>query len=129
MVFSWCIYFLVLGSTSFLAGFILNVIYVTVHISWFSLRFEPMLFLLHVSLNSFFQIIKLYLCMNVVQTVVGMLREVIDSEHEVFVFKLVIFVLATLERGNRENVVRFVQAGGAAVMVSLMVLSAEKVAS
>jgi hypothetical protein len=120
---------MVLGSTSFLAGFILNVIYVTVHISWFSLRFEPMLFLLHVSLNSFFQIIKLYLCMNVVQTVVGMLREVIDSEHEVFVFKLVIFVLATLERGNRENVVRFVQAGGAAVMVSLMVLSAEKVAS
>ena len=129
MVFSWCIYFLVLGSTSFLAGFILNVIYVTVHISWFSLRFEPMLFLLHVSLNSFFQMIKLYLCMNVVQTVVGMLREVIDSEHEVFVFKLVIFVLATLERGNRENVVRFVQAGGTAVMVSLMVLSAEKVAS
>ena len=69
------------------------------------------------------------LCMNVAQTVVGMLREVIDSEHDVFVFKLVNFLLATLERGDRENVVRFVQAGGAAVMVDLMVLSAEKVPS
>lgn len=72
---------------------------------------------------------NVYLFMNVAQTVVGMLREVIDSEHEVFVFKLVIFLLATLERGNRENVVRFVQAGGAAVLTSLMVLSAEKVIS
>ena len=65
--------------------------------------------------------------MDVAQTVVGMLREVIDSEHEIFVFKLVIFLLAALERGTRENVVRFVQAGGASVMASLMVLSAEKV--
>lgn len=63
------------------------------------------------------------------QTVVGMLREVIDSEHEVFVFKLIIFLLATLERGSRENVVRFIHAGGAAVLASLMVLSAEKVTS
>lgn len=62
-----------------------------------------------------------------VQTVVGMLREVIDSEHEVFVFKLIIFLLSTLDRGSRENVVRFVHAGGAAVLASLMVLSAEKV--
>lgn len=61
------------------------------------------------------------------QTVVGMLREVIDSEHEVFVFKLVIFLLATLEKGNRENVIRFTHAGGAAVLASLMVISAEKV--
>lgn len=61
------------------------------------------------------------------QTVVGMLREVIDSEHEVFVFKLVIFLLATLEKGKRENVIRFTHAGGAAVLASLMVISAEKV--
>ncbi|KAG0590844.1 hypothetical protein KC19_1G130600 [Ceratodon purpureus] len=64
--------------------------------------------------------------LKVIETVVGMLREVIDSEHEVFVFKLVIFLLATLERGDRENVVRFVRAGGASVMASLMVLSVEK---
>lgn len=61
------------------------------------------------------------------QTVVGMLREVIDTEHEVFVFKLVIFLLATLEKGKRENVIRFTHAGGAAVLASLMVISAEKV--
>lgn len=58
-----------------------------------------------------------------------MLREVIDSEHEVFVFKLVIFLLATLENGDRENVVRFTHAGGVSVIASLMVLSAEKVTS
>ncbi|KAG0579697.1 hypothetical protein KC19_4G117600 [Ceratodon purpureus] len=64
--------------------------------------------------------------LKVIETVVGMLREVIDSEHEVFVFKLVIFLLATLEKGKRENVVRFTHAGGAAVLASLMVISAEK---
>lgn len=69
------------------------------------------------------------LCMEtlkVIETVVGMLREVIDSEHEVFVFKLVIFLLATLKKGKRENVVRFTHAGGLAVLASLMVLSADK---
>lgn len=64
--------------------------------------------------------------LKVIETVVGMLREVIDSEHEVFVFKLVIFLLATLENGDRENVVRFTHAGGVSVIASLMVLSAEK---
>lgn len=63
----------------------------------------------------------------VAQTVVGMLREVIDSEHEVFVFKLVIFLLTTLEKGKRENAIRFTHAGGAAVLASLMVISADKV--
>jgi hypothetical protein len=69
--------------------------------------------------------VRMYEC--VAQTVVGMLREVIDSEHEVFVFKLVIFLLATLEKGKRENVMRFTHAGGAAVLASLMVISADKV--
>ena len=67
------------------------------------------------------------MCACVAQTVVGMLREVIDSVHEVFVFKLVIFLLATLEKGKRENVIRFTHAGGAAVLASLMVISADKV--
>ena len=56
-----------------------------------------------------------------------MLREVIDSEHEVFVFKLVMFLLAAVNNGKMENVTRLVRAGGAAVLVPLVVLSVEKV--
>ncbi len=56
----------------------------------------------------------------VAQTVVGMVREVNDSEHEVFVFKRVIFLLATLEKGKIGNVILFTHAGGAAVLTSLM---------
>jgi DnaJ family protein C protein 13 len=62
-----------------------------------------------------------------VQTVVGMLREVIDSEHEVFVFKLVMFLLAAVNNGKMENVTRLIRAGGAAVLVPLVVLSVDKV--
>ena len=61
------------------------------------------------------------------QTVVGMLREVIDSEHEVFVFKLVMFLLAAVNNGKMENVTRLIRAGGAAVLVPLVVLSVDKV--
>ena len=61
------------------------------------------------------------------QTVVGMLREVIDSEHEVFVFKLVMFLLAAVDNGKMENVTRLIRAGGAAVLVPLVVLAVEKV--
>lgn len=56
-----------------------------------------------------------------------MLREVIDSEHEVFVFKLVMFLLAAVDNGKMENVTRLIRAGGAAVLVPLVVLAVEKV--
>lgn len=56
-----------------------------------------------------------------------MLREVIDSEHEVFVFKLVMFLLAAVNNGKMENVTRLIRAGGAAVLVPLVVLSVDKV--
>ena len=56
-----------------------------------------------------------------------MLREVIDSEHQVFVFKLVVLVLATVEIGGKYNALRFLRAGGATVLVPLIVLSLSKV--
>ena len=58
-----------------------------------------------------------------------MLREVIDSEHQVFVFKLVVFLLATVEIGGKDNALRFLRAGGAMVLVPLIVLSLSKVSS
>lgn len=61
------------------------------------------------------------------QTAVGMLREVVESEHHVFVFKLVAFLLVTVEKGGRDNVLRFVRSGGATVVVPLIVLSLAKV--
>lgn len=61
------------------------------------------------------------------QTAVGMLREVVESEHHVFVFKLVVFLLVTVEKGGRDNVLRFVRSGGATVVVPLIVLSLAKV--
>lgn len=61
------------------------------------------------------------------QTAVGMLREVYESEHQVFVFKLVVFLLTTSEFGGQDNVLRFVRAGGATVVVPLVVLSLAKV--
>lgn len=61
------------------------------------------------------------------QAAVGMLREIIETEHEVFVFKLVVFLLAIVESGGRDNVVRFVRAGGATVLVPLITLSLAKV--
>lgn len=56
-----------------------------------------------------------------------MLREVVESEHQVFVFKLVVFLLVTVEKGGRDNVLRFVRSGGATVIVPLIVLSLAKV--
>lgn len=64
--------------------------------------------------------------LNVVETAVGMLREVVESEHQVFVFKLVVFLLVTVEKGGRDNVLRFVRSGGATVLVPLIVLSLAK---
>lgn len=57
----------------------------------------------------------------------GMLREVIESEHQVFVFKLVVFLLATVEIGGKDNALRFLSAGGATILVPLIVLSLSKV--
>ena len=65
----------------------------------------------------------------ILQTAVGMLREVVESEHQVFVFKLVVFLLATVEKGGRDNVLRFIRSGGATVLVPLVVLSLAKVCS
>lgn len=56
-----------------------------------------------------------------------MLREVIESEHQVFVFKLVVFLLATVEIGGKDNALRFLSAGGATILVPLIVLSLSKV--
>jgi DnaJ family protein C protein 13 len=56
-----------------------------------------------------------------------MLREVYESEHQVFVFKLVVFLVTTAEFGGQENALRFVRAGGATVVVPLVVLSLAKV--
>jgi DnaJ family protein C protein 13 len=67
---------------------------------------------------------QLLLCL---QTAVGMLREVLESVHEVFVFKLVVFLLATVEKGEHDNVLRFLRGGGASVLVPLVVLSLAKV--
>lgn len=61
------------------------------------------------------------------QTAVGMLREVVESEHQVFIFKLVVFLLVTVEKGGRDNVLRFIRSGGATVVVPLIVLSLAKV--
>lgn len=63
----------------------------------------------------------------ILQTAVGMLREVVESEHQVFVFKLVVFLLATVEKGGRDNALRFIRSGGASVLVPLVVLSLAKV--
>jgi DnaJ family protein C protein 13 len=65
--------------------------------------------------------------LNVIETAVGMLREVLESVHEVFVFKLVVFLLATVEKGGHDNVLRFLRGGGASVLVPLVVLSLAKV--
>jgi DnaJ family protein C protein 13 len=65
----------------------------------------------------------LLLCL---QTAVGMLREVLESVHEVFVFKLVVFLLATVEKGGHDNVLRFLHGGGASVLVPLVILSLAK---
>ncbi|XP_057836865.1 uncharacterized protein LOC131047061 isoform X1 [Cryptomeria japonica] len=64
--------------------------------------------------------------LNVIEIVVGVLREVIESEHEVFVFKLIAFLLALVEIGGRNNVLRFIHAGGMTVLVPLVVLSLAK---
>ncbi|XP_024368115.1 uncharacterized protein [Physcomitrium patens] len=64
--------------------------------------------------------------LNVVETAVGMLREVVESEHQVFIFKLVVFLLVTVEKGGRDNVLRFIRSGGATVVVPLIVLSLAK---
>ncbi|CAM6026456.1 unnamed protein product [Sphagnum balticum] len=64
--------------------------------------------------------------LNVIETAVGMLREVLESVHEVFVFKLVVFLLATVEKGGHDNVLRFLRGGGASVLVPLVVLSLAK---
>ncbi|CAM6112927.1 unnamed protein product [Calypogeia fissa] len=64
--------------------------------------------------------------LNVIETAVGMLREVYESEHQVFVFKLVVFLLTTAEFGGQDNVLRFIRAGGATVVVPLVVLSLAK---
>ncbi len=64
---------------------------------------------------------------TVLQTAAGMLREVVESVHEVFVFKLVVFLLATVEKGGRDNVLRFLRSGGATILVPLVVLSLAKV--
>jgi DnaJ family protein C protein 13 len=63
---------------------------------------------------------------TVLQTAAGMLREVVESVHEVFVFKLVVFLLATVEKGGRDNVLRFLRSGGATILVPLVVLSLAK---
>lgn len=64
--------------------------------------------------------------LNVIEIVVGILREVIESEHQVFVFKLIKFLLVVIETGGRSNALRFVQAGGLTVLVQLAVLSLAK---
>lgn len=64
--------------------------------------------------------------LNVIEIVVGILREVIESEHQVFVFKLINFLLVVIETGGRSNALRFVQAGGLTVLVQLAVLSLAK---
>lgn len=64
--------------------------------------------------------------LNVIEIIVGMLREVVESEHQVFVFKLVVFLLATVEIGGKDNALRFLRAGGATVLVPLIVLSLSK---
>ncbi|BBN14040.1 DnaJ homolog subfamily C member 13 [Marchantia polymorpha subsp. ruderalis] len=64
--------------------------------------------------------------LNVIETAVGMLREIYESEHQVLVFKLVVFLLATVEYGGRDNVLRFIRAGGATVVVPLVVFSLAK---
>eukprot|EP01018_Ginkgo_biloba_P000780 Gb_17024 [translate_table: standard] len=64
--------------------------------------------------------------LNVIEIVVGMLREVIESEHQVFVFKLVVFLMVLVESGGRNNVLRFIRAGGMTVLVPLTVLSLAK---
>lgn len=64
--------------------------------------------------------------LNVIEIIVGMLREVIESEHQVFVFKLVVFLLATVEIGGKDNALRFLSAGGATILVPLIVLSLSK---
>ncbi|KAH9310179.1 hypothetical protein KI387_038090, partial [Taxus chinensis] len=64
--------------------------------------------------------------LNVIEIVVGVLREVIESEHQVFVFKLVAFLLVLVEIGGRNNVLRFIRAGGMTVLVPLAVLSLAK---
>lgn len=68
-----------------------------------------------------------HIVLNILQTAVGMLREVVESEHQVFVFKLVVFLLAAVEKGGRDNVLRFIRSGGATVLVPLVVLSLSKV--
>lgn len=64
--------------------------------------------------------------LNVIEIVVGILREVIESEHQVFVFKLIAFLLVLVEIGGRKNVLRFVHAGGMTVLVPLIALSLSK---
>ncbi|KAI5070204.1 hypothetical protein GOP47_0014547 [Adiantum capillus-veneris] len=64
--------------------------------------------------------------LNVIEIIVGMLREVIESEHQVFVFKLVVFLLATVEIGSKDNALRFLSAGGATILVPLIVLALSK---
>lgn len=63
--------------------------------------------------------------LNVIEIIVGMLQ-VIETEHQVFVFKLVVFLLATVEIGGMDNALRFLRAGGATVLVPLIVLSLSK---
>ncbi|KAH7421759.1 hypothetical protein KP509_13G074000 [Ceratopteris richardii] len=64
--------------------------------------------------------------LNVIEIILGMLREVIGSEHQVFIFKLVVFLLNTVEIGGKDNVLRFLNAGGATILVPLIVLSLSK---
>eukprot|EP00250_Pteridium_aquilinum_P018104 c23944_g1_i1 orf=785-7753(-) len=64
--------------------------------------------------------------LNVIEIIVGMLREVIESEPQVFVFKLVVFLLATVEIGGKDNALRVLSAGGATIIVPLIVLSLSK---
>ncbi|KAH7284662.1 hypothetical protein KP509_34G065300 [Ceratopteris richardii] len=64
--------------------------------------------------------------LNVIEVILGMLREVIDSEHQVFVFKLVVFLLDSVEIGGKDNALRFLNAGGATVLIPLIVLSLYK---
>eukprot|EP00850_Spirogloea_muscicola_P002088 SM000008S22177 [mRNA] locus=s8:226750:241282:- [translate_table: standard] len=61
--------------------------------------------------------------LKTVESMVSMLREALENDHHVFTFKALVFLVAAMDLGGRDNVLHLIRAGGLTVIIPMLVLS------
>eukprot|EP00850_Spirogloea_muscicola_P007083 SM000035S13063 [mRNA] locus=s35:223450:237908:+ [translate_table: standard] len=64
--------------------------------------------------------------LRAVESMVSMLREALENDHHVFTFKALVFLVAAMDLGGRDNVLHLIRAGGLTVIIPMIVLSLAK---